>query len=133
MFLYKLSNTEKHLFLDLEIYMAMIDGEFNDAEKRMIDLHAVEMRVDHNQYTPEKSIDEVRSSIKRLDTRTKRVFFFELIATVMSDGVYTSDEKTLIENLAVMFDIDNDDIDNAFKTIQMLKNGYENAIAFVEG
>ena len=133
MFLFKLSNTDKHLFLDLEIYMSMIDGEFNDAEKHLIDLHALEMRIDHNHYTPEKPVDEVRSLIKQLDDRTKRIFFFELLATVMSDGVYTSDEQKLIESIAAIFDLGKEDIDDVLNTISMLRTGYEKALSFIEG
>lgn len=133
MFLFNLSNKEKHLFLDLEIYISMIDGEFNDAEKQLIDLHAMEMRVDHNHYTPERSIEEVRSQIIQLDDKTKRIYFFELISTVMSDGVYASDEQNLIENIAVMFGLSRKEIDYVFDSVNMLRSGYEKAISFIEG
>ena len=133
MFLLNLTNQEKHLFLDLEIYLSMIDGEFNDAEKHMIDLHAMEMRVDRNHYTPEKPVGEVRSLIKHLDNRTKRKFFFELLATVMSDGIYTLDEQKLIESIAVLFDLGKEETEDVLNTISMLKSGYEKALSFIEG
>ena len=133
MFLFNLCNKEKHLFLDLEIYMSMVDGEFNDAEKKLIDLHALEMRVDHNHYTPEKSIDEVRSQAKQLDDKTKRIFFFELVSTVMSDGVYTLDEQKLIENIAIMFGLGAKDINDVFDSVNTLRRGYEKANSFIEG
>lgn len=113
--------------------MSMIDGDFSDAEKQLIDFHAMEMRVDHNHYTPEKSVDEVRVLLRQLDNRTKRIFFFELISTVISDGVYTSDEKKLVERIALMFDLAKEEIESVFNAVNTLRSGYENAVSFIEG
>ena len=132
MFLQSLSNNERHLFLDMELYMSKIDGCFSEEEKRIIDMHAAEMHIDHNNYTPEHSVDYVRSHIKQLADAKKRICFFEIIAVALSDGVYDENERELINNLTIAFGFNEKDLENVIEAINMLKAGYEKATAFIK-
>lgn len=131
MFLQSLNNDERHLFLDMELYMSKIDSNFSDEEKKIIDMHAAEMHIDHNDYTPEHSIDYVRSHIKQLTDVKKRICFFELIAVALSDGVYDENEKELIDNLAIAFGFEENDLEETIEAIHLLRTGYEKATAFI--
>ena len=50
MYLSKLSNENKHIFLDLELHISNANGEFSDQEKNIIDAHCLEIHIDCNKY-----------------------------------------------------------------------------------
>ena len=89
---------QKHLFLDLELYMSKVDGDFSEEEKNIINAHCMEMRIDNNNYESEVAIDELVTAIKEKFThKEKHILFLELTATVLADGVYHEAEKELME------------------------------------
>ncbi len=59
MYLARLGLEQKHMFLDLELYLSRIDGEFSDEEKQIIDAHCMEMHIDNNQYECELPYKEL--------------------------------------------------------------------------
>jgi tellurite resistance protein len=124
---------KKHMFLNLEIIMSQIDGEFSDDEKRIIDTHCLEMHIDNNNYEIELPIDELLFKIKNsFSEQEKYIIFLELVATVLADGVYHDKEKNLIEKLAEILNIPNEDIDEAFSIINDMKLVYERCANYIQ-
>ena len=88
MYLSMLNNEKKHLFLNLEIYLSSIDGDFSDEEKKIIDVHCIEMHIDNNNYEADMPLDEVLKKLKETLTHSEyRIVFLELAATIMADDV----------------------------------------------
>ena len=132
MYLSLLDFEKKQLFLELETYMAKIDGEFTDDEKTIIDIHCNEMKIDNNDYICKLDLDTVIDEIKtKFSAKEKKIVFLELAVTVLADGVYTDSEKELISKLSTILDIKKSDIDEALDIAEKLKMEYERCAAFV--
>lgn len=96
MYLNMLSSEQKHMFLDLELSIARVDGNFSDSEKKIVDAHCIEMRIDNNGYEPELSQDELFGKVRSsFDEKEKHIIFLELVATILADEVYHQEEKEL--------------------------------------
>ena len=133
MFLAKLSNEKRHLFLDLELHISKIDGEFSESEKNIIDTHCIEMHIDSNKYQCELSLDEVIRKLSECTVQEKHIIFIEMLAVVMADEVYHEKEKQIVEDLADVLGISNDEIIKAFSALNKLKEAYEELSNFVYG
>ena len=132
MYLMKLSNEKRHLFLDLEIYLSKTDGEFDDSEKRIIDTHCKEMHIDNNGYECELPLDQVFQNIhEKCTTEEKHIIFIELLAVVMADNVYHESEKVIVNRLAEVLDIGEKEIEYAFQAVNKMREAYEEFAHFV--
>lgn len=132
MYLAKLSNQKRYMFRDLEIYISKIDGEFNDWEKNIINVHCVEMRIDNNNYENVLPYDELLIKLRNeCNSEEKRIIFIELLAVVLADNVYHDAEREMIERLAEILDVDLVDIQIAINLINNLKTVYEDFSHFV--
>lgn len=134
MYLSMLSNEKKHLFLELETYMSKIDGDFSDEEKTIIDTHCMEMHIDNNNYECELPLDSVMSKISNeCSKQEKHILFLELVATVLADNVYHESEKKLIDRLADILEISEEETNLVFTLIKNLKDAYEGFAKFIKG
>jgi len=132
MYLSALDIEKKHLFLDLEIYISNIDGNFSEEEKRMINMHCAEMHIDNNNYECEHSLDEVLSLIRQTMTKKeKRIIFLELVATILADEVYHTKEKEMVNRLSQILEISDEERDNAFSIINDAKSIYKRCEVFI--
>ena len=133
MYLSMLDNEKRHLFLNLEIYMSQIDGDFSEEEKTIINAHCIEMHIDNNNYEPDIPRDEVLKALREtLTSQEKKIVFLELAATILADNVYHEAEKKLVENLAELLDISEADINCAFSIIKDMKNVYERCAGYIK-
>lgn len=132
MYLSMLSNEKKHLFLDLEIYMSKIDSDFSDEEKAIIDTHCIEMHIDNNNYECELPLDVVLSKISdEFCELEKRIVFLELAATVLADNVYHTSERALLNRMADILRISEDEVSVVFDLINKMKDAYEGCSKFM--
>lgn len=132
MYLSLLNLEKKHLFLNLEIYMSRIDGDFSDEEKTIIDAHCLEMHVDNNNYEPDMPRDEVINQLQEtLTSQEKKIVFLELVATIMADNVYHEAEKELVSKFSELLDISETDISDAFSIIKDMKEVYSRCADYV--
>ena len=133
MYLSMLSNDKKHLFLNLELYMSKIDGEFSDEEKQIIDVHCMEMHIDNNNYEAEMPLDEVLRQLKeKLTYKEQRIVFLELIATIMADNAYHIEEEAFTSRLANMLNIDDDGVEDAISIIRDMKSVYKRCANYIK-
>lgn len=132
MYLNLLDIEKKHLFLDLELYMSNIDGEFSDEEKMIIDTHCLEMHIDNNNYIPENSLEVLMDKLKKeFSFREKKIIIFELAGTVMADGVYDGEERKLMEKIVHILGLEEDMINDAIQIITELKLVYSRCAEFI--
>ena len=132
MYLAMLDLEKKHLFLNLEIYLSKIDGDFSADEQRIIDAHCVEMHIDNNGYEAEISQSDVLRQIDTtLNETEKKIFFLELVGTVLADNVYSSSEKALLDKLATIFGMSEEKVSKAFSIIEEMKALYQECRDFI--
>lgn len=132
MYLAMLNNEKKHLFLNLEIYLSRIDGDFSVEEKRIIDVHCIEMHIDNNNYEADMSLDDVFHKLKETLTHTEcKIVFLELVATILADDVYHKEEERITRKLADLLGIDDDDVKDAFSIIKDMKNVYKRCSDYI--
>lgn len=128
-----LSNEKRHLFLELEIYMSRIDGDFSDEEKMIIDTHCIEMHIDNNDYECEFPLDIVLSKISsEFTTKEKHIAFLELVATVLADNAFHKSEQILIDRLSDLFSISDTEVKTSIDLIKKMKEAYEGCADFVK-
>lgn len=132
MYLNMLNRREKHLFLALEIYISEIDGDFSDEEKQIINAHCLEMGIDNNNFELRMEGEEILKEIEgNLDDTKKHIFFLELAGIVLADNMYYEKERQIMERLANILKIKQEEIDEAFSIIKDLKSVYLRCAKYV--
>lgn len=131
MYLSALDLETKHLFLDLELYISKTDGEFNDLEKQIIDTHCIEMHIDNNNYQCELPLSVVYEKLEKCTEEEKRIIFIEMLAVVLADKVYHQSEKILVDRLANVLKIKDEDVKKAFVAVEEMKEAYVKFSNFV--
>jgi tellurite resistance protein len=110
MFLGKLNEEEKKLFLNLAVKVAEANGIVAEAEKNMINQYCLEMGLSVTQKN-NKSIDEAIDGFSKSSVEIKRIVMIELIGLCMSDEKYETEERSIIEKIAQALDISNETIE----------------------
>ncbi len=119
MYLSKLNIEKKHLFLNLELYLSRVDGDFSDEEKMIINTHCIEMHIDNNNFETDMPLDDVITKINKVLTKQEnKIFFLELAGTVMADNIYHGKEKELLYKIAGVLNMTCDEIDMAISIIK---------------
>jgi len=132
MYLSMLSNTNKRLFLNLEIYLSKVDSDFSENERIIIDAHCMEMHIDNNNYEADMSQSEIFEGLKALTKQESKIVFLELVGTIMADNVYHVEEKALVNKLAEALKLEENDISLVFSIITDMKNVYERCAEYVK-
>ena len=107
MFLCYLSRKEKLKFLDLAIYMADIDGEPTNIEKRVLTKMFAEVEEVREEYTFTKSesIDETIEFFVNSNPVVKNIVYLNLVTISMEDDLYNTSELLFLEGLQNKFGI----------------------------
>ncbi len=132
MYLSMLSDTNKRLFLNLEIYLSKVDSDFSENERIIIDAHCMEMHIDNNNYEADMSQSEIFEGLKALTKQESKIVFLELVGTIMADNVYHVEEKALVNKLAEALKLEENDISLVFSIITDMKNVYERCAEYVK-
>mgnify|MGYP000581060516 FL=1 len=132
MYLSMLSDTNKRLFLNLEIYLSKVDSDFSENERIIIDAHCIEMHIDNNNYEADMSQSEIFEGLKALTKQESKIVFLELVGTIMADNVYHVEERALVNKLAEALKLEENDISLVFSIITDMKNIYERCAEYIK-
>lgn len=132
MYLSMLSDTNKRLFLNLEIYLSKVDSDFSENERIIIDAHCMEMHIDNNNYEADMSQSEIFEGLKALTKQESKIVFLELVGTIMADNVYHVEERALVKKLAEALKLEENDISLVFSIITDMKHVYERCAEYVK-
>lgn len=132
MYLSMLSDTNKRLFLNLEIYLSKVDSDFSENERIIIDAHCIEMHIDNNNYEADMSQSEIFEGLKALTKQESKIVFLELVGTIMADNVYHVEERALVNKLAEALKLEENDISLVFSIITDMKNVYERCAEYIK-
>ncbi len=121
MLLNQLSENSKNLFLNLEVFLANVDGEYSESEDRIIRMHCKEMGLEIIQYNENVMLEDIFKNINsEMTVKEKKIIFIELLAVVFIDGVYDDREKEFIENLRKLLYIPENVGQQAFDMVKKL-------------
>jgi tellurite resistance protein len=108
MFLQELTTEEKVAFLELAHIIANSNGIIDESEQKMLDSYDLEMGLDLKiEDLNELSLSTIVPIFK--SERTKRIVFLEAIAIAFADGIYDEEQKNLIQELKIAFNISDED------------------------
>ncbi|WP_064093129.1 hypothetical protein [Rossellomorea aquimaris] len=111
MFLQELNTEEKVAFLELAHLVANSNGIIDEKEQKMLDTYDYEMGLDLKmQDLNDLSISEIVPVFR--STRVKRIVFLEALAVAFADGIYHEEQKSLIQELKVSFEISDEEYES---------------------
>lgn len=132
MYLSKLSKKQKVLFLEICASLSVIDNDFADEEKSVIDQLCEEMRI-KPKYESAMDINNAVSKIARISNpKEKRMIAIELIGLVMADGKVADEEKTLMKTIFNVFGLMEKDLDEAIVLVGDLYSTYNKFASFID-
>ena len=114
MFLDRLNNKEKEMFLDLAVYAAQANGVVEEAEKEAIMGYCKEMGVPFYDISKLHPFQEITDFFSALTKEKKRIVVFEIMGLCATDGETDEVESAFINKFA-------DDIglpEDVFETLQ---------------
>ncbi|MBR3636329.1 MAG: hypothetical protein IKN45_00270 [Lachnospiraceae bacterium] len=100
MFLEKLSEREKEVFLDLARATAKANGMVEDSEKEMIRRYCREMSMDEHKIYDEVTVDEAAEFLKESSSKVRNIIIVELMILCSADGEKDKEEKKFVKDLA---------------------------------
>ena len=100
MFLEKLSEREKEVFLDLARATAKANGMVEDSEKEMIRRYCREMSMDEHKIYDEVTVDEAAEFLKGSSSKVRNIIIVELMILCSADGEKDKEEKKFVKDLA---------------------------------
>lgn len=133
MFLNRLNEEEKHVFLKLAISVIQADGVLEETEKGFIADYCREMEIDSCDLNEKIEPMELAEKIgKESSDSVKRVFLLELTALANVDGEFAKSEKSLILSFAKTFGISEVFIDNCSKILEEYNVVSQKLISFIQ-
>lgn len=131
MFLSRLSDVQKELFLDLCIHASMANNEFAQEEKNTIDQYCEEMRI-KARYESNEDLETVTKKITEISNPTElRIIVLEISALIISDNVYDDFEKSFLEAFVQSIGISKKELDDVFELLDQLMLIYGDINRFV--
>lgn len=100
MFLDRLNENEKVLFLDLSVYAAQCNGVVEDSEKDMLLQYCREMGIAFYDVSKLHELAEVKESFSSSDDLIKRIVVLELLGLCYADGDFDNVEKAFVSDFA---------------------------------
>ena len=133
MFLAYLSKEEKSIFIEIAIQMVIADGKLDAKEKKLIAAFCNEMQLEEpKNFSNIKNVDLLCDRIAEISTKkTKRIFFVELFGLANIDGVYSEEEKKIVNIIVQKFKLESikDKLEDVLKKYE---DATENLINLVQ-
>ena len=127
MFLNKLSDRQKELFLDVCIHAANADNHFADEEKAIIEQYCAEMQIEPPRFKTDARLDEILDELFKISDETEiKIIAFELLGLLLSDKKYNEFERTFMDDFLALSGITEEDYDGMLKNLDELTKIYDN-------
>ena len=129
MFLSRLNEKEKKIFLEFAMKIQMADGKTVPEEEKMIKEYCNEMKISFEE-KDEITENEIIDFLNNSSLESKKIIIFEGIGLAYADGDYCGAEKEVIDTIASGIGLDGDMV--ATLEDYILKyNGLVNEIYFM--
>lgn len=118
MFLDRLNEKEKEMFLDLTVYTAQANGVVEDTEKNMILQYCKEMGVAFYDISKLHSLEEVIEVFSKSSKEKKRIVVLEILGLCFSDGDFDTVEQAFAKKFSQDIGLKDDLFDTLSRDIK---------------
>lgn len=133
MLLYKLQDKNKQLFMELELLLVNVDGDYSESEKNLVQRHCKEMGIEPIEYDGDLKLDDILQKINEgMTVMEKKIIFIELITVAMIDGVYDNKERQFVDSLRKLLEIPEEVAEQAYGLVNKLVETSTSIENFVE-
>lgn len=124
MYLNRLSNEQKELFLDLCIHASNANGDFDANEKLMIDLYCDEMNI-AVRYEARYPVSELAAKLFEISTKAElKMILIETASLLLSDSDIDSDEQAFIDSMTKQIGMSEKEVDEAVELLNQIRDVY---------
>ena len=117
MFLDRLNDKEKEMFLDLAVYAAQANGVVDDTEKSMIMQYCKEMSVAFYDVSKLHSLDEIVTVFSKSSKEKKKIIILELLGLCYADNEFDDIEDAFVKKVSNDIGLKDDVYDTLKKDI----------------
>lgn len=133
MYLGKLNDEQKNLFLDLCIHGANSNNDFADDEKEMVNAYCTEMQIPVR-YTEETDLDSCIDKLIQISSKDEiRAILIEITALILADDICDEQEEVFMQNFIKKTGISNDEYKRVSEMLARLSALYKEINDFVSG
>ena len=118
MFLDRLNDKEKEMFLDLTVYSAQANGVIEDTEKNMILQYCKEMGVAFYDISKLHSLEEVIAVFSKSSKEKKRIVLLEILGLCYADGDFDTVEQAFAKKFSQDIGLKDDLFDTLSRDIK---------------
>ncbi|HHD2754057.1 TPA: hypothetical protein ACOTG0_002902 [Clostridium perfringens] len=109
MYLSMLNEKQKELFLEFAYHLVVSDGVYSPEEKALMDSYCYEMQIVLKEDKFVKPLDDILEEINiECDSKEKKIIIFEVIGLAMSDSSFDKEERELIHDAVMRFNLESD-------------------------
>ena len=131
MYLARLSEKQKDLFLDVCINLSKTDNDFAKEEKEVIGQLCDEMNLEPRYETNKNSNNLINELAKISNQNEKRMIVIELIGIVIADKKIADNERDFMNGLLKAFEMDPGELDEAIVLVNKLYDVYGKFADFI--
>lgn len=125
MFLEKLNEKEKDIFIELAVCISQADSILSNEEKKLFEDYGHELgKTLDIDFSKERDVGAILSECKDISDYNKKIICFELLGLALCDEL-DENEEILIEKIVAAFDITEKDIDFMKEIIKELFGVYK--------
>lgn len=133
MYLGKLNDEQKNLFLDLCIHGANSNNDFADDEKEMVNAYCTEMQIPVR-YTEETDLDSCIDKLIQISSKEEiRAILIEITALILADDICDEQEEVFMQNFIKKTGISNDEYKRVSEMLARISTLYKELNDFVYG
>ena len=106
MYLRRLSQPAKEVFIDIAKYLCNADGIVDKREEKLLAAYGEELQMTISLDAPQKSLEALATNLNAATDRIqKRIVVFELMGLALVDGTYADEEKAFFKLLGEKLDL----------------------------
>lgn len=105
MYLHRLGNEQKMLFLELAQQFVYVDEVFSEHEKQVIKAYCQEMGIDNIDCKPGNKAETIEKVMNICSKDDGKIIIFELIGLGLIDGMYDSQERKFVSEISKIIGI----------------------------
>jgi len=114
-----LNEKQKNIFLELAYQMALIDNDYSEKERVMVESYCNEMQIAVPEVILAGSIDGIIESMRSECTVTeKKIMLFEILGLALVDGNYDKSERNIVEEISKAFEIEESFLQESERVLQ---------------
>ncbi len=106
MYLRRLSQPAKEVFIEIAKYLCNADGIVDKREEKLLAAYGEELQMSISPDLPKKSLEALAMDLNAATDRIqKRIVVFELMGLALVDGTYADEEKAFFKLLGEKLDL----------------------------